>query len=149
MTPAGGEISCANCETEPSSVYCRQCKCALCDQCNTSIHAPRAMQKHPVSSLTTDHQPKLCEEHGEPLDYTCLRCKTLSCDKCKERGGKHHGHAHALVTNAVHGMKKQLQEVLPSSVVVCLTPSHCCRCCPALQSWTNRPLAHQEPCRLL
>ena len=119
-------------------VYCKNCLANLEARIPSYAHAkeiicPECRQATPLAAdgvaglksafyinrllgiIQEDHkqEKRFCSEHAdEELKMYCETCGQLICLKCVTKGGKHHGHDHELLSEAL----KKYQEEMRSSM---------------------------------
>lgn len=104
--------NCQECQKQVCTVYCKECKIDLCDECNTSIHRMRVFATHAripiVEKSPLPAEQMYCSIHeNEPLRLFCLEdeCRRPSCFLCATHG-IHKGHNVSLIAEAAPTQKE-------------------------------------------
>ena len=74
--------TCANCETNIVQVECEDCNSKFCEECFTSIHAPKFFASHKKAPLGTILTVGKCKRHKKDLDLICKNCQVTVCHLC-------------------------------------------------------------------
>jgi hypothetical protein len=109
--------SCQECQHNLCTLYCKDCKLDLCEDCNGSIHKLRVFSTHsrvPIDEKSRDPASQMfCSIHpSEPLRLFCMDddCRVPSCFLCATHG-QHKGHNLVLIDEAVPGQKETFAKV--------------------------------------
>jgi hypothetical protein len=116
--------NCQECQLKVCTVYCKDCKIDLCDDCNSSIHKLRVFQTHARVSVaekaSVPQTQMFCSVHEqEPLRLFCLeeQCQKPTCFLCATHG-LHKGHNLSLITDAAPSQKEIMTN---NSLALCVS----------------------------
>ena len=104
-------LSCGICEEADGVVECVQCKFALCEGCQKSVHAKGRFKQHtvvPIGTLsaTSPVKCKLHEQYNEEL--FCEQCSVPMCLLCSFQGA-HKGHPAKPLQDVIEEVKGAIE----------------------------------------
>eukprot|EP00727_Mastigamoeba_balamuthi_P001208 m51a1_g11084 hypothetical protein (657) ;mRNA; r:3931-5901 len=110
---------CDACSEAEAAVWCPQCRGRLCAQCDARVHALAFARGHQrdsriphVIAESTEYLLGQCPDHHEPLSVFCTLERQLCCWRCAYAGGRHHGHATVLRSEAAEPAIAAVQSAL-------------------------------------
>eukprot|EP00457_Paulinella_chromatophora_P007846 gb/GEZN01007872.1/.p1 GENE.gb/GEZN01007872.1/~~gb/GEZN01007872.1/.p1 ORF type:complete len:419 (+),score=78.62 gb/GEZN01007872.1/:148-1404(+) len=116
-SPSRGQ--CAECETCPVDVYCKECDGSYCQECGKVVHRLKLLRYHTLVAWTErpEHQSynTNCPRHPQyPLDLICTQegCLAKSEFMCLfcERSGVHKGHASETLEEKATPVRQKVEE---------------------------------------
>ena len=89
--------SCHNCalgeKQSEARIYCSDCKCFFCDECNVETHKPLVFKRHERVNIYAGmiETLKVCKDHNQKKILYCEKCLEFLCEQCLKHE-EHKGH---------------------------------------------------------